>query len=224
MHNKILLTWSGGKDSALALYELRKNFNYEITALLTTVTIGYERVSMHGVQRTLLEEQAAAVDLPLETVYLNKKSSNEEYESCMAKKLTEYKLKEVRDVAFGDIFLEDVRKYREDNLARLEMNAVFPLWRRNTRLLAGKFVELGFKAIITCVDTEQLDGQFAGRLFDTEFLAELPTGVDPCGENGEFHSFVFDGPIFTKQVGFEKGEAVLKDNRFNYFELIPLEK
>jgi len=224
MHNKILLTWSGGKDSALALYELRKNFNYEITALLTTVTIGYERVSMHGVQRTLLEEQAAAVDLPLETVYLNKKSSNEEYESCMAKKLTEYKLKEVRDVAFGDIFLEDVRKYREDNLARLEMSAVFPLWRRNTRLLAGKFVELGFKAIITCVDTEQLDGQFAGRLFDTEFLAELPTGVDPCGENGEFHSFVFDGPIFTKQVGFEKGEAVLKDNRFNYFELIPLEK
>jgi uncharacterized protein (TIGR00290 family) len=224
MRDSILLTWSGGKDSALALYELRKSFNYDIKALLTSLTMGYDRISMHGVRRVLLEEQAEALGLPLELVYLNKQSSNEEYEDRMEEKLTEHKNNGVLDVAFGDIFLEDVRQYREENLARVNMNGIFPLWKRKTERLAENFIKLGFKAIVTCVDTEQLDGEFAGRFINKDFLLDLPEGVDPCGENGEFHSFVFDGPIFKKVVEFERGEAVLRDSRFNYFDLLPVEK
>jgi uncharacterized protein (TIGR00290 family) len=224
MKDKVIMTWSGGKDSAIALYEIQKNFDFDITALLTTMTMGYDRISMHGVQRVLLEEQAESLGIPLETVYLNKKSSDEDYEQKMEEKLLDYKNKGVRDVVFGDIFLEDVRKYREKNLAKVEMNGIFPLWKRRTDKLVQKFLEMGFMAIVTCVDSEQLDGSFSGREINEQFIKDLPEGVDPCGENGEYHSFVYDGPIFNKPVEFERGEVVLRERRFHYCDLIPIEK
>lgn len=224
MQEKALLTWSGGKDSALALKGIQDQYNYDIVALLTTVTSGYDRICMHGVPRVMLELQVASLGYPLEMVYLNKNSSNEEYEERMKEVLVKYKSQGVHDVVFGDIFLKDVRQYREDNLARIDMNGVFPLWKMRTDRLARRFVDDGFKAIVTCVDTEQLDGSFAGRGINEQFLADLPSEVDPCGENGEYHSFAYDGPIFKKPVEFERGEAVLRDKQFMYFDLIPVEE
>jgi len=218
---KILLAWSGGKDSALALYEIRKTGRYGIAALLTTVTEGYDRISMHGVRRVLLERQAESAGLPLETVFIQRNSSNEDYESRMRAALEKHRAQGVTGVAFGDIFLEDVRKYREDNLARAGMRGVFPLWKRDTAALARAFIRLGFKAIVTCADTKFLGGEFAGRLLDERFLADLPGGVDPCGENGEYHSFVFGGPVFSREIPFIRGETVLRENRFRYCDLIP---
>jgi uncharacterized protein (TIGR00290 family) len=220
MVDKILITWSGGKDSALTLYEIQNHFNFEITALLTSMTIGYDRISMHGVQRVLLEQQAESLDITLDTIYLNKKSSNEEYEQKMEEKLLNYKSIGILDVAFGDIFLEDVRRYREDNLAKVGMNGIFPLWKRKTSKLARKFIDLGFKAVVTCVDSEQLDRSFVGRTINEQFLNDLPEGVDPCGENGEYHSFVFDGPNFNQPITYELGEVVLREKRFYYIDLI----
>lgn len=217
---KIIVAWSGGKDSAMALRELRGSKDYEISALLTTVTEDYDRISMHGVRRELLERQAAALGLPLEKVYISAHSSDEEYETKMRDVLSRYKKLGVSSVAFGDIFLEDLRRYREDRMAQAGMAAIFPVWKRNTLELAHKFIDLGFKAIITCVDSKALDGAFAGRIFDRQFVEDLPPGVDPCGENGEFHSFVYDGPIFREPVAFQKGGVVLRDNRFWYCELL----
>ena len=222
MVEKIILTWSGGKDSALTLYELLKKQEYEIAALLTTVTEGYDRISMHGVQRILLEEQAESIGLPLEIIYITQNSSNEEYEARMKEKLMHYKSRGVESVAFGDIFLEDLRSYREENLSKVGMKGVFPLWKRDTAELARTFIELGFRAIVTCVDSDVLDGSFAGRVLDNQFLSDLPSEVDPCGENGEFHSFVYDGPIFRERIGYRKGEVILRDNRFYYCDLIPV--
>jgi len=222
MVEKVLFTWSGGKDSALALYELQRNGRYEVTALLTTVTEDYDRISMHGVRRVLLEQQAQSLGLPLEIVYIPRNSSNEDYEARLREKLLQYKSRSVTSVVFGDIFLEDVRNYRENNLAQVGMKGVFPIWKRDTGELALTFIDLGFKAIITCVDSNALDGKFAGRPFDERFLSELPSNVDPCGENGEFHSFVYDGPIFRKKIKYKKGRIVLRDNRFYFCDLIPV--
>lgn len=222
MVEKVLFTWSGGKDSALALYELQRNGRYEVTALLTTVTEDYDRISMHGVRRVLLEQQAQSLGLPLEIVYIPRNSSNEDYEARLREKLLQYKSRSVTSVVFGDIFLEDVRNYRENNLAQVGMKGVFPIWKRDTGELAHTFIDLGFKAIITCVDSNALDGKFAGRPFDERFLSELPSNVDPCGENGEFHSFVYDGPIFRKKIKYKKGRIVLRDNRFYFCDLIPV--
>lgn len=216
----VLFAWSGGKDSAMALYELRKDPLIKISALLTTVTKDYDRISMHGVRNALLEEQAASIGLPLEKVYITKSSSNAEYEGAMREALGRYKIEGVSSVAFGDIFLESLRKYREERLSEAGMSAIFPVWDRDTCELANAFIDLGFKAIITCVDTELLAREFSGRLFDKQFLSDLPAGVDPCGENGEFHSFVFDGPIFNRAIRFNKGETVLRDNRFCYCDLV----
>ena len=224
MSEKILFAWSGGKDSAMALYELLKTHNYEIAALLTTVTEGYDRISMHGVQSILLEEQARSLGFLLEKVYISKVSSNEEYETKMREKLTYYQGLGVSCVAFGDIFLEGLKKYREENLGKIGMKGVFPIWKRDTIELARTFIDSGFKAIITCIDSKVLDKAFVGRVFDRQFLSELPAGVDPCGENGEFHSFVYDGPIFSKQIPFEKGEVVLRNERFYYCDLMPVNK
>lgn len=221
MPKKVLFTWSGGKDSALALFKLQSSNDCEVTALLTTVTDGYDRISMHGVKTELLEEQAASLGLPLEKFYISKKSSNEEYEARMRKALEGYKAKGVLSVAFGDLFLPDVREYREKNLARLGMKAIFPLWKENTEKLASRFMALGFKAITTCVDSNVLGKDFVGRPFDKQFLSDLLPEVDPCGENGEFHSFVFDGPNFKKRVNFEKGKVVLREKRFYYCDLEP---
>jgi len=218
---KVIFAWSGGKDSAMALNELKKNRNYEVSALLTTVTEGYDRISMHGVRKILLEEQAKSLGLPLEKIYITKSSSNEEYETRMKDSLTRYQGMGVSSAAFGDIFLEDLKKYREDNLSKVGMKGIFPIWKRNSAELARTFIELGFKAIITCIDSKVLDKTFVGRVFDKQFLSELPKDVDPCGENGEFHSFVFDGPIFSKPVECVKGEVVLRDDRYYFCDLIP---
>jgi uncharacterized protein (TIGR00290 family) len=176
---------------------------------------------MHGVRTSLLEQQSKYIKIPLEKVYISKNSSNEEYASSMERSLLKYKKKGINNVAFGDIFLEDVRKYRKINLQKVNMNAHFPLWNINSKKLANKFIDLGFKAILTCVDTQQLDGKFSGREFTKELLEELPFKVDPCGENGEFHAFVYDGPIFKKRIEIKKGEIILRDNRFNYCEILP---
>lgn len=222
MKEKTLFTWSGGKDSAMALHQLKKNAGYEIVALLTTVTEDYDRISMHGVRRELLEAQAVSLGIPLEKVFISRHSSNEEYESGMRTALERYKAEGVTSVAFGDIFLEELRKYREDNLAKIGMKGIFPLWKRKTSDLARDFIHAGFRAVITCVDSEALDKRFAGREFDETFLSKLPSGVDPCGENGEFHSFVYDGPVFGSAIRYTRGETVLRDQRFWYLDLIPV--
>jgi uncharacterized protein (TIGR00290 family) len=217
----VLVSWSGGKDSAMAVYEIIKSQNYQVCALLTTVTEDYDRISMHGVRRILLERQAAALGFPLEKVFISKNASNQEYESNMGQVLKKYKEAGVGSVVFGDIFLEDLRKYREDKLATLDMQGIFPLWKRDTQELARSLTTLGFKAITTCVDTNTLGSQFVGRVIDEQFLSELPATVDACGENGEYHSFVYDGPIFKEKVAFALGEIVLRENRFYYCDLIP---
>lgn len=218
---KILFAWSSGKDSAMALYKLMQSRDYDIISMITTVTEGYNRVSMHGSPIILLEEQAKSIGLPLEKIVISKQSSNEEYESKMKEVLEKYLPQGLEGVAFGDIFLEDVREYRENNLKKVNLKGIYPIWGENSVDLAHKFINNGFKAIITCVDTEQLDASFCGRLYDRNFLNDLPEGVDPCGENGEFHSFAFEGPIFKAPVKFSKGEIVLRDNRYKYCDLIP---
>ncbi len=217
----VLVSWSGGKDSAIALYEILKHHNYQIAALVTTVTEDYDRISMHGVRRILLERQVTALGFPLEKVYISKNASNEEYESNMGKMLAKYKHAGITSVVFGDIFLEDLRKYREDKLATLDLKGIFPIWKRDTHELANSLTALGFRAITTCVDTNTLGRQFVGRVIDEQFLTELPATVDACGENGEYHSFVYDGPIFKEKVSYTLGEIVLRENRFWYCDLIP---
>lgn len=220
MKEKILLSWSGGKDSAMALYEIGKTAEYEVAALLTTVSAAYDRISMHGVRRTLLEHQAEALGLPLEIVYLSPNPSNQEYEAKMEETLRTCQAKGIQAVAFGDIFLEDLRQYREENLAKIGMRGLFPLWQRDTRDLVRTFVSDGFQAVVICVDSKVLDRSVAGKLIDADFLERLPPPADPCGENGEFHSFVFAGPIFRLPVKFAKGEVVLRDG-FWFCDLVP---
>jgi len=220
MREKVIVAWSGGKDSALALYEILKSDSYEVLELLTTVTKDYDRISIHGVRRVLLEQQAKALRIPLEEMFIMKGASDAEYEGELLKTLKRHRDNGVLSVVFGDIFLEDVRKYREQILAKAGMNGIFPLWKKGTKELALKFINRGFKAIITSVDSNVLGKDFAGREYDEKFLSDLPANVDSCGENGEFHSFVYDGPIFCERIGFKKGEIVLRDNRFYYCDLL----
>ncbi|MGQ9654544.1 MAG: diphthine--ammonia ligase [Thermodesulfobacteriota bacterium] len=218
---KVLFTWSGGKDSAMALHELLKGEHHEVAALLTTVTGQYDRVSMHGVRRALLKRQAASLGLPLDEIFLTPGAADREFEERMREKLEHYRDLGVSSVAFGDIFLEDLRRYREENLSKIGMKGIFPIWQRDTASLAKAFVSLGFKAVVTCVDSQVLAEAFVGRDFDERFLNELPPTVDPCGERGEFHTFVYDGPIFHGEICFVKGEVVLRENRFYFCDLIP---
>ena len=218
MAKKVLFSWSGGKDSALALYEISRSKRCEIAGLLTTVTEDYHRISMHGVREILLEQQASAIGLPLSKVFISKNGTNEEYESKMKEVLLKFQKLGVSSVVFGDIFLEDIRKYREENLAKVGMKGVFPIWGKDN--MPQTFIDLGFKAIVTCVDAKVLDKKFVGKLFDKNFLAELPTNVDPNGENGEFHSFVFDGPIFRQKIHYRIGEVVKRDS-FYFCDLHP---
>jgi uncharacterized protein (TIGR00290 family) len=220
MREKILLSWSGGKDSSLAYYYIQEAGAYEIAVLLTTITEGYNRVSMHGVRRVLLERQAQSLGLPLQEVYIPKDSVDEEYESRMRDALLGYQRDDINSAGFGDVFLEDVRKYREDRLARIGMKAVFPLWKRDTTKLVRDFIDLGFEAIVTCIDSRVLDSSFAGKLINDDFISRLPPHVDPNGENGEFHSFVLDGPIFKRRVEVSIGERVLRDS-FYFCDLLP---
>lgn len=217
---KVLFSWSGGKDSAISLYEIQKCRRHEIVALLTTITEDYDRVSMHGVPRSLVEQQASSIGLPLEKVFISKDSSNEEYGSRMREVLIRFKQAGVSAVVFGDVFLEEVRRYREDNLSQVGMKAVFPVWGRSTAELTTSFIALGFQAVVTCVNAKVLSERFLGRVLDKQFLYELPPGVDPAGENGEFHSFVFAGPIFKERISYTPGERVLRDS-FYFCDLLP---
>jgi uncharacterized protein (TIGR00290 family) len=191
-----------------------------IAALLTTVTEGYDRISMHGVRRELLRRQADSLRLPLHEVFIPPQCANPIYEARMEEALLLYFQQGVRRVAFGDIFLEDLRLYREKNLTRVGMQALFPIWKRNTRDLIREFHAAGFRSVAVCIDSKVLDPSFAGRELDASFFADLPPSVDPCGENGEFHTFVFDGPIFTRPVDFTLGEVVHRDS-FVFRDLLP---
>ncbi len=213
MPERILLGWSGGKDSCIMLAQLLIDNRYEVTALVTTVTEGFDRISMHGVRRTLLEAQAASLGIPLTIVYIPKDATHAAYQSRMETAFTRYRQQGITTVAFGDLFLVHVRRYREEWLTRVGMQAIFPIWHQDTAKLARAFIDQGFKAVITCVDTTVLASSFAGRRFDHQFLRDLPATVDPCGENGEFHSFVFDGPIFQRTVRCAKGQVVQPDSR-----------
>ena len=218
-----MLSWSGGKDSALALAALRDDPRFQVVALLTTVTGGYDRVSIHGVRRSLLDEQVRSVGLPLHEVVLQPSCSNELYDAAVERALANVRLEYpgVRRVAYGDLFLEDVRRYREARLSSLGFECLFPIWGRATSELANEFIDAGFEARLVCVDTTQLDGAFAGRAFDRVLLAALPPNVDRCGERGEFHTFVAAGPGFTRRVGYSVGEQVLREGRFMYCDLLP---
>lgn len=211
LQENIVFSWSGGKDSAFSLYETKRAGLCRVRRLFTTVTEGYDRISMHGVRRALLEQQTQSIGLPLDMLYIPKNGTNKEYESRLIELLERYKRENIRSVGFGDLFLEDIRAYRESSLSKIKMQAVFPLWKRDTTQLARDFLTVGFKAIVVCVDPKTLDPSFAGRVIDAGFLNDLPPSVDPCGENGEFHSFVFDGPIFSRAVKFTKGEVVSRD-------------
>ena len=213
------LSWSGGKDSALALWTLRRQ-RLEPEALITTVTEGYERISMHGVRRELLRGQAEALGIPLVEIVIPPACVNEVYEARMAEAFAAVPLAGVEAVAFGDLFLEDVRAYREGRLAAAGKRALFPLWGRETAKLARTFVSAGFEAILVCVDPLALDACFAGRRYDQRLLAELPLAVDPCGENGEFHTFVHAGPIFAQPIACAVGEVVERDG-FVFCDLLP---
>jgi uncharacterized protein (TIGR00290 family) len=215
---EVLFCWSGGKDSAMALNVLRQQRDLRVAALLTTVTEGYQRISMHGVRRTLLQRQAEATGLPLYEVRIPPQCVNPVYEARMREALLSQKENGVHCVAFGDIFLQDLREYRERNLAQVGMKAIFPIWKRDTRELTQEFCAMGFRAIAVCIDSTKLSREFAGRELDESFFRDLPAGVDPCGENGEFHTFVYDGPIFSIAIAVERGEVVERD-RFYFCDL-----
>jgi len=218
-----ILSWSGGKDSALALRALRADPGIRIVGLLTSVTQAYDRISVHGVRRQLLQSQVAALELPLHVLELDACCSNEAYEKAFHSALSAVRRQhpELAAVAFGDLFLEDVRAYRERLLAGTGLTPLFPLWGLDTGALAQRFIAEGFAARLVCVDTTQLSGGFAGRAFDRELLDQFPSAVDPCGERGEFHTFVSDGPGFREPVGYSVGECVLREGRFMYTELLP---
>ena len=221
--NDTILAWSGGKDSSLTLQALLNSPEFEPVGLLTTVTSDYDRISMHGVRTSLLRTQAKSLGLPLIEARIPAKGDNESYERAMATALDEIRVgfPRVRHIAFGDLFLEDVRAYREKQLRDTGFTPLFPLWGLNTRALAERFIADGFKAVAVCVDTQQIDNSFAGRSYDRQFVRDLIAPADPCGENGEFHTLVTDGPIFTEPVAYSIGERVLRDARFFYCDLLP---
>jgi len=207
----VLVSWSGGKDSCLALHEIQKSSNVKVAALLTTITRELDRISMHGVRRSLLKRQAASLGLPLHPILISLGATNEEYEFEMARAFGEYRAQATDSVVFGDLFLEDIKAYRDQFLARHKMKALYPIWQRNTTELIREFIGLGFKAVVSCVDSKALDRSFAGKTIDEEFISALPAHVDPCGENGEFHTFVYDGPNFNHPVELSLGETTLRE-------------
>lgn len=230
MKNNAFFNWSGGKDSAFALHQIIESEEFDIQALLTNISREHQRISMHGVPKNLLLQQIELLklDAPLEIIELWETMSMEDYSSLMQNKMQDFNSKGINTAIYGDIFLEDLKKYRETKLAAVGITANFPLWGRNTRDLLEEFINTGFKAVVVAANAQLLDQSFLGRNLDKAFLADLPKGVDPCGENGEFHSFVYDGPIFQKAVDFELGEVVLKeyetngdwDSRFWFQELL----
>ncbi len=217
---KAIMSWSTGKDSAISLHRALQSRKFNVVCLLTTVTDNYHRVSMHGVRETLLDMQARSIGIPSAKVSIPHPCPNEVYEKKMSDFLEEWKARGVTHCVFGDLFLSDIRAYREEKLARAGIEAVFPIWGEDTRRLPYEMLDAGFRAVVTCVDTRKLDPSFAGREFDESFLNDLPPGVDPCGENGEFHTFVYDGPMFRERISVEVGERVLRDG-FQFADVLP---
>lgn len=209
--SKAWLSWSSGKDSAWALHAMRERGEMEVAALLTTINQEFHRVAMHAVREDLLDRQAAAAGLPLVKVPLPWPCGNEIYESRMAEAMARARGEGVTHIVFGDLFLEDVRRYREEKLTGTSLQPVFPLWGLNTARLARDMIEAGLRARISCIDPKKLHRKFAGRLFDSELLDELSPAIDPCGENGEFHTFAFAGPMFQHEIGVEVGEVVERE-------------
>ena len=205
------MNWSGGKDSALCLYKALRNGRYNITTLLTSVNAVHNRISMHGVRRSLLYAQAEAIGLPLQTIELPEEPEMAEYEEAMNNKVQQLKQTGCTHAIFGDIFLEDLKLYREQKLQQHGITCVFPLWKMDTTVLVKEFIQLGFKSMVVCVNSAYLDKSFCGRVIDEDFLNDLPPNVDPCGENGEFHSFVFEAPLFKEAIPVTKGEVVYKE-------------
>ncbi len=218
---RVILSWSGGKDSSMAAYHLLASQRYEIAGLMTTVTGGYDRISMHGVRSELLERQADSMGIALHKIIIPKDCSNDIYEAKMRETLGRFKAEGIVKIAFGDLFLEDLRRYRDERLALAGMTGVYPLWLRDTEELVRTFIGLGFKAVLSCVDTKALDASFAGREIDHALLRDLPESADPCGECGEYHSFVYAGPVFRKAIACKTGERVMRTQRFNYCEIMP---
>ena len=218
MRTPILLSWSGGKDAAWTLHVLRQHDDVEVVGLLTTITEGFERVAMQGIRVDVLHAQAAAAGLPVLEARMPQRSSNQVYEATFAEALARARQRwpELREIAFGDLFLADIRAYREALCARLDWTPRFPLFPSDTAALAREMQAGGLRASLCCVDTTQLDAGFAGREFDAALLADLPAGVDPCGENGEFHTLACAGPMFASPLAVERGETVLRDGRFAY--------
>lgn len=207
---KIVFCWSGGKDSALALNRVLDEGHYEVVSLLTTCNEHFQRVSMHGVRLELLERQAASIGLPLKKIFVSQRSSNDEYQQKMAACLAAFQARGVTACAFGDIFLEDLKRWREENLARVGLHGIFPIWKTDSRELIREFFALGFGTVTCCVNDAWLGESSVGRNIDEEFIRTLPANVDPCGEHGEYHSFAYTGPIFKKPVKFKVGEKVYR--------------
>lgn len=217
---KAWLSWSSGKDSAWSLEIVRRQGEYDVEALLTTVNAEYQRVAMHAVREALLREQAESAGLPLMTVPIPYPCPNGAYEEAMAAAIAKARAEGVTHMIFGDLFLEDIRRYREEKLAGSGITPVFPLWGIDTRQLAGEMVEGGLRALLTCIDPKKLDDSFAGRIFDGNFLDDLPSTVDPCGENGEFHTFACQGPMFRHPIEIERGVVVERDG-FVFADALP---
>jgi uncharacterized protein (TIGR00290 family) len=209
---RIVMSWSGGKDSCMALHELRASAEYEVAMLLTTITRDQDRISMHGVRRTLLQAQAEALGLPLREVSIPATCSNADYERLMGKALGALRGEGFSTIAFGDLYLADIRAYRDRLVEANGMRALYPVWGRDTADFAQAVIALGYRAVTTTVDPAVLDQSYAGRLLGQSFLADLPEGVDPCGENGEFHSFVFDGPLFARPIPFRVAERETRNS------------
>jgi uncharacterized protein (TIGR00290 family) len=220
IRERVLVSWSGGKDSCMALEQILTEDRFQVAALVTTLTRESDCISMHGVRRVLLERQAQSLGFPLEQVVIPRSASNQEYEAALEHSLAAYREAGVESIVFGDLFLEDIRSYREALFDRLGMRPLFPLWKRDTSALIRDFITRGFKTVITCVNSRSLDSSFAGRVIDSDFLSRLPPDVDPCGENGEFHTFVFDGPLFKQDIPFKAGNVRLEENHY-FCDLIP---
>jgi uncharacterized protein (TIGR00290 family) len=222
MHTPILIAWSGGKDCLLALQRLRSDPAWNVAGLLTTITRKFDRVAMHGIRRDVLRAQTDALQLPLVESELEWPSSNEAYEASFSDALGRARgiTPGLQHVAFGDLFLEDVRQWREALLARHGWRGVYPLWNSDTRSLSREFVAQGHRAVLTCVDTTQLDGCFSGRDYDATLLDDLPESVDPCGERGEFHTLSYGGPLFGRSLKLQRGESVLREERFQYTDFL----
>jgi uncharacterized protein (TIGR00290 family) len=223
MKKPIVMSYSGGKDSSYALYNLKKSEEWEVTHLLTTANSVHQRSSMHGIRTALAQKQAEAIGLPLDIVWLEPTDGGTEYAEKMTQALESYKENGIQTIAFGDLFLEDIRAFRETMNASLGLASQFPIWGVPTKELAYSFIKEGFKAIVVCVDTTQLDASFCGREFNESFLNDLPEGIDWCAENGEFHTFCYDGPIFKTPIPFKKGQQILRDDRFQYIDLIEMD-